>query len=171
MAVPQQKFREIVFRMLYSYDMGKPEEEEIVNLLMKELSVTKKIVNTAQEKVKKILEKQQEIDTYITKTTISYEFERIQRVEVNILRLGIYELFFEETIPPKVAIAEAIRLSRKFGTPESASFVNAILDNIYKASLGEQIDTKEITESVEAMKKSEIIANEAAKTQQQPDES
>jgi N utilization substance protein B len=48
------------------------------------------------------------------------------------LRLGIFEIFFDSEIPAKVAIAEAIRLCRKFGTPESSQFVNAILDGVYK---------------------------------------
>ena len=67
-----------------------------------------------------------------------YDIDRIHSVERNVLRLGIYELFFDPEIPPKVAIAEAIRMSKKFGTPESVSYVNAIMDNIYKRKQGTQ---------------------------------
>lgn len=69
----------------------------------------------------------------ITEHSTSYEFERIPRIERNVLRLGVYEIMYDSDIPPKVAIAEAIRLTRKFATPESATFVNAILDSILKS--------------------------------------
>jgi transcription antitermination protein NusB len=54
MAFQQQKFREIVFQMLYSSDIGKVKQEDIENLLMKELAVTKKTVQAAYERVKEI---------------------------------------------------------------------------------------------------------------------
>lgn len=133
MSIPQQKFREIVFQLLYSHDMGQATEADMLPMMMNELLVTKKVVVQAQERVRAILEKQSEIDQLITKTSESYAFERISSVERNILRLGICEMLFDDTVPPVVAIAEAVRLARKFGSPESASFVNAVLDHIHKA--------------------------------------
>jgi N utilization substance protein B len=73
------------------------------------------------------------IDEKITSLSPDYSFARISRVEKTILRLGVYEILFDDLIPPLVAISEAIRLTRKFGTPESARFVNAILDRVYHA--------------------------------------
>jgi transcription antitermination protein NusB len=158
MPVPLQKFREVVFQMLYSYDMGRAEEKDMIQLLMKELAVTKKIVQMAQERVRHVIAKYPEIDAMLVKASQSYEFERIQSVERNILRLGVFELFFDQTIPPKVAITEAMRLARKFGTPESAFFVNAILDYLYQESLGKTIDITKLDKSVKDLKKSEQLA-------------
>lgn len=155
MAVPQQKIREIVFQLLYSYDLGQANDEDMITMLSAELAVSKQIVSVAQNRVKEIRAKQNEIDAQITKTSTSYEFDRIQSVERNILRLGVFELLFDEEIPPKVAIAEAIRLARKFGTPESASFVNAILDSLYKESLGESVDIHQLTQIAKQLKESE----------------
>jgi N utilization substance protein B len=53
-------------------------------------------------------------------------------VERNLLRLGAYEIYFSKSVPPKVAISEAVRLARKFASSESANFINAILDALYK---------------------------------------
>lgn len=164
MAVPQQKLREISFQLLYSKDIGKSDEKEMVPLLMKELAVTRKAVESAQEKVHLIEAVLEELDTMIAEASFSYAFERIQTVERNILRLGVFELFFDDKIPAKVAISEAIRLTRKFGTPESAGFVNAILDTLYKASRGEEVDVQQIVESAEKMTQSESTAENAAKT-------
>ncbi len=135
MALPPQKFREIVFQILYSASFPVPETEETALMLMNELKVTKKSVLEANEKVKKIEAKLPEIDEKIGAHATEYSFDRISRVEKTILRLGLYELLFDSSLPPLVAIAEAIRLTRKFGTPESSHFVNAILDRIYKSSL------------------------------------
>lgn len=131
MALPPQKFREAVFQILYSQDfvLG---SEEIIPMMMEELKTTRRTMIDAADKVAHILVKLPEIDEYITSASTEYSFERISRVEKTILRLGLYEIFFDESIPAKVAIAEAIRLCRKFGTPESSQFVNAILDGVYK---------------------------------------
>lgn len=132
MALPPQKFREIVFQILYSRDFEAGEENEMIPFMMHELKVTKRIMVDAHRKMEAIMAKQEEIDAMISLASTEYSFERISRVEKIILRLGLFELLFDTDLPPKVAIAEAIRLCRKFGTPESAHFVNAILDGIYK---------------------------------------
>ncbi len=130
MAFSPQKFREIVFQLIYSDDFGA--DESSIEMLMAQLAVTKRIVREASAVKDKLLEKKKEIDDVIRTHSESYEFERIPRVERNVLRLGVYELLFVKEVPPKVAIAEAIRISRKFATAEAATFVNAILDSIYK---------------------------------------
>lgn len=162
MAVPQEKQREIVFQMLYGYDIGRAGDEEMVNLLMKELAVTKKAVLDAQERVRRIAVILPELDQMIQAASQSYKFDRIQTVERNVLRLGLYEIFFDDQIPVKVAISEAIRLTRKFGTPESAGFVNAILDSLYKISQGQYVDVDHVSKSIEELNRSEQIANQAA---------
>jgi transcription antitermination protein NusB len=132
MPLSLQKFREIVFHLVYSSGFGECEEEGITALVMQQLCVTKSAVRKARETWNKIVEKQEIMDNLIKEHSKEYDFERIPRIERAILRLGVYEMLFSTTVPPKVAISEAIRLSRKFATPESATFVNAILDAIYQ---------------------------------------
>jgi N utilization substance protein B len=135
MALPPQKFREIVFQLLYSQDFTPIDPAESIPFMMHELNVTKRTMLEVHARIDKILEKYPEIDRKIEASSISYSFERISKVEKTILRVGVFELLYDDAIPEKVAIAEAIRLSRKFGTPESAQFVNAILDAIYKEGI------------------------------------
>lgn len=132
MPLPQPKFREIVLQLLYSYDMGHAVAEDMITLLMTELEVTKQSVVRADERVQQIRKRLPELDAQIAEVSQSYAFERIQSVERNVLRLGVYELLYDDTIPKKVAIAEALRLARKFGSPEAVAFVNAVLDTIAK---------------------------------------
>lgn len=162
MALSQQKFREIVFQLLYSQEIISPDENLMLELMMAELAVSKKNVRLAQERVGKIKLLLSEIDSLITSVSTSYDFDRIQVVTKNILRLAVYELLYDEDIPPKVAIAEAIRLSRKFNTAESASFVNAVLDQLYKKNLGTEVDSAQLILQTEFLLESEKIASKAA---------
>ena len=73
--------------------------------MMAELAVSRKAVRDAQAKVRAVGSHLKEIDTLIAKSSVGYSFERIQSVERNVLRIGVYELLYAAEIPPKVAIA------------------------------------------------------------------
>lgn len=132
MALSQQKFREIVFQLLFSYDFTGVEEEEMTEFMMGQFFVTKKAVREAEEKKKLVQAGLDKVDELIKRFCVSYDFDRIARAEKNILRLAVYEMCFGPSLPPKVAIAEAVRLTRKYATAESAGFVNAVLDAIFQ---------------------------------------
>ena len=131
MAISFQRFREIVFQLLYSHDFSKADEEDMLPFMMKEFLVPRKKIAEAQEMKEKIYSRLVEIDELIRAASQNYSFERITRVELNILRLAIYELLIG-LIPPKVAISEAVRLARKYGGSEGGAFVNAVIDKIYQ---------------------------------------
>lgn len=133
MALSKQKFREIVFQLLFSLDFSQPCEKDTIALLMQQLAVTKSALREALAYAQKMAEIFPEIDRTIASLSQEYDFSRIPRVERAVLRLGVFELFYTSGLPPKVAIAEALRLSRKFATPEAATFVNALLDSAYQA--------------------------------------
>jgi len=164
-ALPQQKFREIVFQLLYSYDMGASDVKSMITLIMKELSVSKGNVERAQQCVEAVKAHQEEIDEKIRKAASSYDFSRIQSVERNILRLGIYEMLFDDAIPEKVAISESMRLARKFSTPEASGFVNAVMDVVYKKTCGLKVDEKIIEEQYNKLIESEEIASQSHEQQ------
>jgi N utilization substance protein B len=71
-----------------------------------------------------------EIDERIARYCENYEFRRISAVDRNVLRLGIYEMFYRDDIPPVVSINEAIELAKEFGGPDSGRFVIGILDRV-----------------------------------------
>jgi len=132
MALVKQKFREIVFQILFSNIFTQVDEKNIVPFIMKQIKTTKKNTILSLDYVNKIVLNIKKIDAEIKKVSTSYEIERICKVEITILRLALYEMIFDENIPCKVAISEAIRLSKKFASVKSASFINAILDAIFQ---------------------------------------
>lgn len=155
MALPQNKMREAVFQILFCLDMGHAAEEEIIQLMMGELKITKKYAREAYLSAKAVFDARAELDDAIRGVAKSYSLERIQRAERNILRLGVYELHHHAEIPPLVSIAEAIRLSNKFSTKEASKFINAILDAVMKGMQGAKIDREAVEQAIEDLSQSQ----------------
>jgi N utilization substance protein B len=160
MALSQQKLREIVLQLLYSQDIIPSDESLMLQLMSSELEISKKNVRLALVRFQQIQENLSEIDESIRSVSTSYDFNRIHKVTKSILRLAVFELFFDSSIPPKVAIAEAIRLSRKFSNPESASFVNALLDHLHQRHLGISADLSQLSNQIEQLKKTEQLTED-----------
>lgn len=135
MALPPAKIRELVFQMLFSGHFDLSLSDEGVAFFMNELKTTKKQVTSAYDYVARILKVKEKLDQKIEEASIGYALDRIASVELNILRLALYEMIYDQSIPKEVSISEAVRLAKKFSTKESCSFVNAILDHIYKNNL------------------------------------
>jgi len=87
-----------------------------------------KVQQFAQPLIEGMLAHLPEIDERIRRYCENYEFRRISAVDRNVLRLGIYEMFYRDDIPPVVSINEAIDLAKEFGGADSGRFVNGILD-------------------------------------------
>lgn len=73
-----------------------------------------------------------QIDDLITKYAPQWPLEQITIVDRNVLRLGVYELKFDPSIPARVAINEAIELAKTFGGESSGKFINGVLGAIYR---------------------------------------
>lgn len=124
------KYRELVFLILYSFEMGQSPSDELFELITQECKVTKKHVLEANTRAEAILKRRNECDDYIKNVCDEYRVERIMSVERNILRLAIFELVFEQQVPVKVVFAEAKRLAKKFSTDEAVAFVHSLLGAI-----------------------------------------
>jgi transcription antitermination protein NusB len=83
------------------------------------------------ELVKKILKKKAHIDKIIQAAAPSWPVDNLNKIDLAVLRLAIYELEEKDT-PPKVVIDEAVELAKEFGSESSSSFVNGVLGTIYK---------------------------------------
>lgn len=162
MTIPNQKLREILFLLLFAEMQGMKDADATIELVMEQLKVSKSNVLKSIEKAKKVQAKADEIDELLQKVVVSYDLERIRSVEKTALMIGVYELIFTKEIPPKVAITEALRLTKKFGTPAATSFVNALLDSLYKMDQGIVVDAKELNNSLEELKQSEQAAHDAS---------
>jgi len=131
MALAKQKLREIILQILYSKNFMESENDSIVSFMMRQIKTTKKNILSALAYTNKIFDNIDKLDEKIKKAATSYEINRISKVELCILRLSLFEIEYDENIPFKVAISEAIRLTKKFANMQSVGFINAILDCVY----------------------------------------
>ena len=77
-----------------------------------------------------MIENVEAIDAKIREIASNWDFERIAKIDLSILRMAVYELLFRKDIPPVVTINEAIDLSKQYSAEESRRFVNGVLDRL-----------------------------------------
>jgi len=82
--------------------------------------------------VKPIVDNLTEIDNKIVASAPEWPLERINRIDLSILRLAVFELLIKKTEPPKVIIDEAVELGKEFGSESSASFINGVLGDVWE---------------------------------------
>lgn len=118
-----------MFKMLFRVEFHKegemPEQLSLFEEELENLKAEDKAYLTA--KTDGILSHLKEIDAEINDKSVGWKTSRMGKVDLAILRLAVYEIRYEEEIPEKVSINEAVELAKKYGTDESSSFVNGVL--------------------------------------------
>ena len=136
----RRELREHSFKVLFRADFypveemdryfGAPVEDDVTpegTTILHDSNLSEAEQAVVTEKVKKILEKLPEIDENINQVAEGWKTRRMGKVELTILRLAVYEMQYDEEIPEKVAINEAVELAKKFGRDESSAFINGVL--------------------------------------------
>lgn len=126
-------------QFLYAWSLNPPHNvAEDLRIFFERMTSTEKPrehYHYAEELISGAITQQAEIDARIRQLAHNWEFDRIARIDLAILRMAIYEMLFRKDIPPIVSINEAIDLSKEFSTADSKRFVNGILDRL-KDQLG-----------------------------------
>ncbi len=125
--------REFALQILYRLDIG---QESLAEKILEEFWETNLTSDDVKEYtdslVKGTKENQSEIDRIIADSAENWTLDRMASVDRNILRFSTYELLKRNEIPSSVIINEAIEIAKKYGTEESGSFINGILDRVAK---------------------------------------
>lgn len=133
--------RTIALQTLYQWDFNGRDKKDIEN------SVARNLNNFApqfddkgfiENLVTGVIKNQEKIDNLIIKYAPEWPLDQITMVDRNVLRIGIQEMKYDDDIPEKVAINEAIELAKTFGGESSGKFVNGVLGTIYKEKLDEE---------------------------------
>lgn len=130
--------RELALQALYSKDLVLQDANTTLKRITESfsegeeptLSVNSKAYAFASELVNGVVGNLQQIDSRIAEKSKHWSMARMARVDLNILRLAVFELLYRPDIPKNVTMNEAIEVAKKFGADDSASFVNGILDEI-----------------------------------------
>lgn len=125
----RREIRDQVFKMLFRVEFYNQEEmsEQIALCEDDACSWKEKDKTYIFEKVEKISEKLEEIDAKINEVSEGWKTGRMGKVDLTLIRLAVYEMLYEEDVPAKVAINEAVELAKQYGTDNSPSFVNGVL--------------------------------------------
>ena len=126
----RRKSREHTLKILYRRDITKEDINEIIKSYWKENNINSSITDFSEQLAKGTAENLEKIDEYIKKVSEHWTIDRMGVIDRNLLRMAVQELLFMEDIPLNVTIDEAIEIAKKFGTNDSANFVNGVLDKI-----------------------------------------
>ena len=131
----RKSLREQIFKLLFRTEFNDPAEmEEQVQFFFDsgDMTVTDKDREYISGKCSRIVEKIDEIDRTLNEKLEGWTVSRLPKVELAILRLGTYEILYDDSVPTGVAINEAVLLAKKFGGDDSYSFVNGSLGRIQR---------------------------------------
>jgi len=125
----RSRARQVAFQVLFQDDLNPRVNPAHADALLRRRLRMPEMVEFARELVAGVRRNRPELDRLIAETAEHWSLDRISATDRNILRLGAYEILLADT-PDPVAIDEAIELAKRFGTAQSAAFVNGILDRL-----------------------------------------
>jgi len=141
-SIPRRKSREFALQVLYQLNISKQDPFAALTQFREHFLSNGEAGAFQKRLVLGVLEHCSELDRLIERYSENWRLDRINLIERNILRMAIFELLFCEEIPPKVTINEAIDLGKRYGSEDSGSFINGILDKIQHEVVRKPIDPK-----------------------------
>lgn len=127
------ELREHIFRMIFGYEFNSDAEmPEQMQLYFEQLDEedtvpTESDITYIRDKALAVILKTEEIDKLINDNTKGWKTSRMNKVDLSILRLAVYEMKWDDDIPEGVAIDQAVELAKKYSGDEGPSFVNGVL--------------------------------------------
>jgi len=135
----RRKSREFAVQALFFMDMNQNFSEEYLSLFSDHFVSSSSVRPFFIELVRGVLRARSGIDSLVERFSNNWKVSRMSAVDRNIMRLAVYEMIVCKDIPFIVSINEAVDLGKKYGTEESGSFVNGILDSIRTAMATESL--------------------------------
>ena len=128
----RSELREHIFKMIFGLEFTEEEQiEKQLELYLDQLDeVSEKDLSYMLAKAKAIAEKVCEIDAMINENATGWKTTRMNKVDLSILRLAVYEMKFDDDVPVKVAINEAVELAKRFSGDEGPAFINGVLGKL-----------------------------------------
>lgn len=130
----RRRSREIALQILFQKEFTpNMTPEQALNLYGENFDLNSEVREFAELIINGVLDNRIKIDETIESFSQNWKLSRMALVDRNILRIATFELIFnKDQIPPQVAIDEAIEVGKRYGSQDSSSFINGVLDNILK---------------------------------------
>ena len=134
----RRRSREVALQILYCMDMTDSPADEAISYHYEFMTTDEEKESQATVLIRPFTERlvhgvhlhRHEIDQTLLSASEHWRLDRMSIVDRNILRIALFEMLYCPDVPPKVSINEAIDIGKKFGTEDSGSFINGVLDNI-----------------------------------------
>lgn len=130
MAGERRKARVLALQALYEIDLAGHGVEETLNHLLDEEKLSQENIDFIRQLISGVIQNKERIDKEIKTFAPAWPIEQIPVVDRNILRLAIFEILIDNSVPVKVAINEAIELAKTFGSENTSKFVNGVLGSV-----------------------------------------
>jgi N utilization substance protein B len=122
--------RSVALQTLFEVDAARHNAEEVLTRHIEEGSMVEGAAKFARHLVQGVIGNLEKLDKIISTNAPSWPMEQMAKIDKNILRLAIFEILFNNDVPVKAAINEAIELAKSFGSESSSRFVNGVLGTI-----------------------------------------
>ncbi len=125
----RSRAREVALQVLYQDDLNPQHDPADDELFVRNRLQAGELIEFAGSLIKGVRANRAKLDEVLAQTADHWSLERMAATDRNVLRLGAFEILHSET-PFRVAINEAVELAKRFGSKQSAQFVNGILDRL-----------------------------------------
>ena len=128
---PRRKAREATMQALYALEINNGFPKDVLELCNDSFNNSENDIYT-KELFNCVVDKKSWADDLISQCLENWEYGRVAILDKTLLRMGVSEIYHIDDVPPKVSISEMVEIAKVYSTEESSSFVNGILDTIYK---------------------------------------
>jgi len=136
----RRRSRELALQVIYQWDITRQDAARVLSQLEEHFSPGEGRDDFAERIVLGVMKHCKEIDRLIEGYSENWRLDRMSFIDRNILRIATFELVYCEDIPPKVALNEAIDLGKRYGSGDSGSFINGILDRMQKEAIRKPLE-------------------------------
>lgn len=125
--------RETAMKLLYQMEIQKTDKSEQIEMALEDENLTENDKKYIRNVIDGVNDKVDLIDSIIEKNSMGWKINRLSKIDLSILRLGIYEILYRDDIPFSVSVNEAVELAKKYSNEDAGSFVNGLLAKVTKS--------------------------------------
>lgn len=148
---PRHEARKIALQVLFEWSFNSLDVEEIFKRDLETLlkpedpksDINKFDAELSLFLVKGVTKNLETLDKIIANSAPEWPVDQIAKIDLEILRLAIFELYIARNVPPKVSIDEAVELAKEFGGEKSSKFVNGVLGTVVKELMPEVLEKED----------------------------
>jgi len=132
--------REAAMKLLYQLEIQKSDRSEQIDMALEDENLTDNDKKYIRGIIDGVNEKIVLIDSIIEKKSLGWKISRLSKIDLSILRVGIYEILYRDDIPYSVTVNEAVELAKRYSNEEAGAYVNGLLAKVSKSDATDATD-------------------------------